>query len=76
MISRECQVENIFYDVARKAIVLNGDIGNRKFQFNLRTIDEFTFRPGMDPDAEMAKLAGIYDEIYRGKTVTVCSPEE
>jgi len=76
MVDRACEVENIFYDVARKAIVMNGDIGNRKFQFNLHIISDFTFRPEMDPDVEMSKLAAIYDDIYRGKTVTVRSPEE
>jgi len=59
-------IENAFYDEAKHAIVMNGEIEGKKVQIPWYE-KQFNFHPEMDRVYEMKKTA----EMMRGKTILV-----
>lgn len=74
MIERKLIVSSAYYDEARKAIVVNGEIDLKQVQVPLGE-DMWIFRDGMDPEEEMRKTAGLMNQ-RKGFTITVQSPEK
>jgi hypothetical protein len=55
------------FDAPRNAIVLSVDIEGRQAECNL-TMDNFSFRPGMNKVEEMQKTAALFNE-RRGREI-------
>ena len=72
----QCVVDNIHYDEARKAIVMYGTAqNNQKVEAIIKTMEDYSFRPGMDRDKEMAELAEIYHRKYAGTVAFITNDE-
>jgi hypothetical protein len=72
----QCVVDNIHYDEARKAIVMYATAqNNQKVEAIIKTMEDFTFQPGMDRDKEMAELAEIYHRKYAGTIAYITNDE-
>jgi hypothetical protein len=68
----KCTVDNVHYDEAKKAIVMYGTAQNgQKIEAPIKTMEDFTFQPGMDRDKEMAELAEVYNTKYVGTTAFI-----
>jgi hypothetical protein len=74
VIERKLIVSSAYYDEARRAIVVNGEIDLKQVQVPMPE-EVWTFRDGMDHEEEMRKLAGLLNG-RRGIAITVQSPEK
>jgi len=59
-------IESAYYDEAKRAIVMNGDIEGRRVQIPWYE-NQLSFHPDMDHVYEMKKTA----EMMKGKTILV-----